>query len=66
MKWLINPFERIAGWTALIIGIVVMSLTAVVGTVNHVAFDGVLDIHLWTESTFSGSFAMQAFDGCGC
>ena len=62
MKWLINPFERIAGWTALMIGVVVMALTAVVGTINHVAFDGVLDIHSWAKPSFSESFAMQVID----
>jgi len=62
MKWLINPFERIAGWQALFIGLAAMALTAVTGTINHVAFDGALDIHWWTEPTFSGSFAMQVID----
>lgn len=61
-KWLINPFERIAGWQALIIGMVVMALTAVIGKLNHVTFDGALDVHANTGTTFSFSaaFAMQA------
>ena len=62
MKWFINPFERIAGWMALFIGLAAMALTAVFGTINHVAFDGVLDVHSWTKSSFSESFAMQAID----
>jgi len=59
-KMFINPFERIAGWQALFIGLVVMSLTAVVGKINHVAFDGVLDVHKWATFSFSTAFAMQA------
>jgi hypothetical protein len=51
MKFFINPFERIAGWQALFLGVVVMTLTAVVGKINLVAFDGVLDVH--AGATFS-------------
>ena len=58
IKFLINPFERIAGWQALTIGIAVMALTAVVGKINHVAFDGALDSHPGTFS-LSISFIMQ-------
>jgi len=46
MKWLINPFERIAGWQALFAGLAAMTLTAVIGKINNLAFDGVLDIHV--------------------
>jgi len=58
MKWLINPFERIAGWQALFIGLIAMALTAVIGKINNIAFDGVLDIHAGTFS-FIASFAIQ-------
>ena len=62
MKLLINPFERIAGWQALFIGIAAMALTAVIGKINLIAFDGVLDVHGGTTFTFSTSFAMQAIN----
>jgi hypothetical protein len=62
MKQLINPFERIAGWQALVIGVAVMALTAVVGQINHVAFDGALDVHVGATFSLSASFAMQAID----
>ena len=62
MKWFFNPFERVAGWPALIIGIVVMALTAVIGKINHVAFDGVLDVHTGASFGFPASFVMQAVD----
>ena len=59
VKLLINPFERIAGWKALFIGIAIMALTAVVGKINNVAFDGVLDVHAGATFSFLVSFAMQ-------
>ena len=62
MKFLINPFERIAGWQALAIGVVVMAITAVIGHINHIAFDGVLDIHAGAIISLSTSFIMQAVD----
>jgi len=61
-QWIYNPFERIAGWQALIIGIVAMALTAVIGKINHLAFDGALDVHTGASFGFSAAFAMQAVD----
>ena len=62
MKWLINPFERIAGWQALFIGLAAMALTAVVGQINHVAFHGTLYIDPITTFSLSTLFIMQAVD----
>ena len=62
MKFLFNPFERIAGWQALFVGFAVMALTAIVGKINHVAFDGVLDVHAGATFDFTTSFAMRAVD----
>ena len=62
MKLLINPFERIAGWQALAIGVVVMALTAVFGQINNIAFDGALDVHAGASISLSQSFIMQAVD----
>ena len=59
MKWLINPFERIAGWQALFIGLIAMALTVVIGKVNHIAFDGVLIVNPWATYNFLLFFAMQ-------
>ncbi len=42
---LINPFTRIAGWPALLIGLAAMACTALAGYANRFYFDGVLDIH---------------------
>ena len=62
MKWLINPFERIAGWQALFCGFAAMAGTAVVSKINNVAFDGVLDVHSGATFSFSASFAMQVIN----
>lgn len=59
MKWLINPFERIAGWQALFIGLAAMALTAVTGKINGVAFDGILDVHTGASFGYLAAFAMQ-------
>lgn len=60
IKWLINPFERIAGWQALLIGVVVMALTAVIGKINNVAFYGSLYVNPITPFSFPVAFAIQA------
>ena len=60
MKYLINPFERIAGWQALLVGFAAMALTAVIGAINNIAFDGVIDVHAAEALSFSASFLMQA------
>ena len=62
IRWLINPFERIAGWQALFLGFAAMALTAVVGKINNIAFDGVLDVHGGASFSFSTSFIMQVVD----
>jgi len=59
IRWLFNPFERIAGWQALFIGLVAISFTAIFGKLTRLSFDGVLDIHPGTLG-FSAAFAMQA------
>ncbi|MDR2231589.1 MAG: DUF3887 domain-containing protein [Tannerella sp.] len=60
LSFFVNPFERIAGWQALLIGLAVMSLTAIVGKINRVAFDGVLDVHAGAIFSYVASFVMQA------
>jgi len=62
MKWLINPFERIAGWQALFIGIVVMVLTVIIGKINHVVFDSVLAVHAGVSLGFLSLFTIQIVD----
>jgi hypothetical protein len=63
-KWFINPFERVAGWPALITGLLIMSLTAVSGSIRNIYFDGVLDVHHLHDQNFPlyVVFLMQAID----
>ncbi len=42
---LLNPFSRIAGWPALLVGLCVMVLTAVIGYYAGALSDGVIDVH---------------------
>ena len=56
---MINPFERIAGWQALGIGVVVMALTAVVGKINHITFLGSVYVDPITTFSFPVAFAIQ-------
>jgi hypothetical protein len=44
-KWLFNPFVYVAGTRALLIGIAVMAVTAVIGVHSNAHFDGVIDMH---------------------
>jgi len=50
-KWLINPFERIAGWQALTAGLAVMTLTALIGTYNSIHFSGLMNTHFYEYSS---------------
>ena len=59
LKVLINPFEHIAGWKALALGITAMALTVVFGYMNRIAFDGALDIHPGSFN-LSTSFVVHA------
>jgi len=44
-KWLFNPFVYIAGARSLVIGWVIMLITACICMYSHTHFDGVLDAH---------------------
>jgi hypothetical protein len=57
---ILNPFQRIAGWEALLVGVAAMALTAVIGKLNNVIFDGVIDVHFMAVFGYSAAFAMQA------
>ncbi len=48
--WLFNPFMYIAGWLALFAGLSVIILTALLGSIGKVHFDGVLDTHIGTDA----------------
>ena len=44
-KWLFNPFQFIAGWQAIIAGLVIMLITSILAYFSGAHFDGVLDAH---------------------
>jgi len=46
ITWLFNPFTYIAGWPALIIGLIGIVATSLIGSLGNVHFDGVLDMHI--------------------
>jgi len=44
-KWLLNPFEMLAGWASLGIGLCILLITALVACYANVHLDGVIDLH---------------------
>ena len=48
--WLFNPFTYIAGWQAMMLGVILIIATALLGSVGNVHFDGVLDMHTGAEA----------------
>jgi len=56
MNILINPYRKVAGWQALIYGVVFMLLSAYASILSGTHFDGVLDVHFQNGSGFSTYF----------
>ena len=50
LNFFINPFERIAGAKALLIGLTVILATAFIGSLSGTTFDGVFDVHFYEHS----------------
>lgn len=44
-QWLFNPFRFIAGFKALLLGLAIILISALVGSLSNTHFDGVLDVH---------------------
>lgn len=44
-QWLFNPFRFIAGFQALLLGLVIILLSSFIGSFSNTHFDGVLDVH---------------------
>jgi hypothetical protein len=59
---LINPFTRIAGWQAFIIGAVFVLLTGIAGTYANVYFDGAIDMHFNENANLKTSFNYLGID----
>jgi hypothetical protein len=45
INWLYNPFIQIAGARSLFFGLLILVVTAFLGGLNNVHYDGVIDIH---------------------
>ncbi len=56
-QWLFNPFKYVAGYTALLSGLVIILLSAFVGSLSNTHFDGVLDVHTGLEAPLWVFFA---------
>jgi len=49
-QWLFNPFRVVAGYKALLLGLAIILISALVGSLSNTHFDGVLDVHTGTEA----------------
>ncbi len=44
--WLFKPFDKVAGWESLMVGLTIMLATAVIAAMSGLHTDGVLNLHL--------------------
>ena len=49
-QWLFNPFQFIAGGGTLLLGLIIMLVSAFLGSLSNTHFDGVLDVHSGTAA----------------
>jgi len=61
-QWLFNPFRFIAGFKALCLGLVIILVSAFVGSLSSTHFDGVLDVHTGAEAPLWFFFAESVID----
>jgi len=57
LKLIFNPFEKIAGYTALVVGLAIILLTSFLAALNGIHFDGVLSVQLGAYTGFHVPFA---------
>ncbi len=60
-RTLLNPFTRIAGWPALLLGCLIMLLTAAIAAPSGVNFIGSLNIHVARATPFGIILALLVF-----
>lgn len=51
-KLIFNPFNRIAGWEALGLGVLIAIATVLIGKYSNAVTDGALDFHLVQQTSF--------------
>ncbi|MHC4123129.1 MAG: hypothetical protein ACYSSI_06095 [Planctomycetota bacterium] len=61
-QWLFNPFRMLAGSKALLLGLVIILITAFVGSLSNTHFDGVLDVHTGQKAPTWLFFAESLID----
>lgn len=49
-QWLFNPFRFVAGRKAMLLGLVIILLSGLLGSLGNTHFDGVLDVHTGLET----------------
>jgi hypothetical protein len=60
--WLFNPHYFIAGWQALVLGLIVILASAYVGSLSGNQFDGLLDIHFLPPAPLATLIEEAFFD----
>ena len=58
-KWVYNPFEKVAGWKAFGIGIIILGITTITGYFGDTVFYGI-SVKLVPDITWSMAFSLQA------
>ena len=58
LRYIYNPFEKIAGWQALISGLIIVFLSGWIGKQANLMFDGAIDAHFGKEVTYYQTFMM--------
>jgi hypothetical protein len=59
---LLNPFTRIAGWQAFVLGVFFMLLIGITGTYANVYFDGAIDVHFAENANLRTSLNYLVID----
>jgi hypothetical protein len=60
--WLFNPFERLAGWNSMLLGMLVLLSSALVASFANLHFDGVIDLHFGESVKFTTTLTECTID----
>ena len=52
IQWLYNPFLKIAGGKSLFWGVIILFGTSLLGFINNVHYDGIIDVHSGMPAPF--------------
>jgi len=61
-QWLFNPFRFVAGYKAMLLGLGIILISALIGSLGNTHFDGVLDVHVGNEVPLWYFFAEGVID----